>query len=84
MDKKEPIIFKTLSSNNLVPLNRPGSPKLESMNLKKASLAIGWASVHMEPKILPSEYLQSIAWNSSNWLKISSWDIGFSFIKITL
>ena len=41
IDKKEPIICKTLSSNNLVPLKRPGSPKLESMNLKKASFAIG-------------------------------------------
>jgi hypothetical protein len=61
MDKKEPIIFITVSSINFVPLKRPGSPKFESTNLKKASFAIGCASVHIEPKILPSEYLQSIA-----------------------
>ena len=58
-DKNDPIIFSTSSSISLVPLNRPGSPRLESKNLLKTSLAIGCASVHMEPNILPSEYLQS-------------------------
>ena len=49
----------TKSSICFVPLKRPGSPKLESKNLTKIFFAKGCGSVHIEPKILPSQYFKS-------------------------